>query len=131
MMYVIPALWKELNATSLNLMHYAFQIFFPYYGCGFMFTGMAPSGWHYHVQKFIFKSRRIFHITEQGRKFTKIYIGKTSWLHLSCYAIFNRNLFFFIHVSSKNFIPNIQQVAKISVHVIRVTGMMNTVVRGG
>src|SRR5664279_6370195 len=94
-----------------------------------MLAGMAPARRHYQVQKFILNTRRLFYIAKQGRKFAEINIGKIIWVHLSRYTIFNRDFFFFIYISSKNLVPYIQQVTKIGIHVIRISGMVNTVVR--
>ena len=118
-----------LRGCHLRWLHFSFQKLFPHHVCCFMFAGMAPSRGHYQVQKFILNSGCLFYIVKQGCKFAEIHIGKIIRVHLSRYTIFNRDLFFFSYICSKNLIPYIEQVAEIGIHIIRIAGMVNTVMR--
>src|SRR6185503_8032330 len=67
--------------------------------------------------------------SRQSYDLTKVYINEIIRIHFYCYDI-NLKFFIFLYfIVSKNFIPYVQQITKISIHVLWIFCMVYTMMR--
>lgn len=96
-----------------------------------MMPGMAPARGHDRVKQLVFESWGVVHIFEQTYDLAKIHVEKIARIHFARYTIGWFNMVFFILVGTKNFVPNVEQVTKIGIHVQWVFGVVHPMVRWG
>src|SRR4051794_36982871 len=91
---------------------------FPFnYPGGFVIAGVAPARWHNKIEELILYAGCFTDVFDQCAELAKISIQEAVWHHFSCNTIRNRYRIFLQLVGMKYTIPDIEQVAEISVHI--------------
>ena len=95
-----------------------------------MFSRVAPAGRHDEVQEFIFNAGGFGHVFGEGDEFSEIGIHEAIRFHFSGDSIFHGDFWIDGLAGSEDPVPDIQQVAKIRIHVEGIPSMVNAVVHG-
>ena len=96
---------------------------------GFIFAIMTPAWRHDQVKQFVFEAWGLFHISPEIINLSKVGVPEIIRIYFPGNTIFNRDIPILHLICSKYPIPNPNEIAKIGIHIQRIPGMMNAVVR--
>ena len=87
-----------------------------------------PTRWHKYNQDLILPPPRAGQIPPQADKFSEIEVPEVTLVDRAGDTILDRDSRLLVLVGAENAVPDIQQIAKIRVHIERIPGMMHPVV---
>ena len=93
-----------------------------------MLSRMAPAGRHDQVEEFVFNAGGFGYVFGEGDKFSEVGIQKTVRFHFAGDSVFDGDFRIDGLVGTEDPVPDIEQVAKIRIHVEGIPSMVNAVV---
>ena len=99
-------------------------------GC-FVVAGVAPSRRHPDIEELVLQAGGFSDVFKQANEFSKIHVDKTAGIDGSCDAVFYFFGGLFILICFEDPVPDVQQIAKIGVHVQGIAGMVYPVMGWG
>jgi len=80
-------------------------------------AGMAPAGGHDDIKQLIDQTGRTIYVFSQRDKLPEIYVQEAPRVHFPGDPIHRRYIFPFGPIGPENPVPDIEEVAKIGIHV--------------